>query len=146
LIDVFFGLYPSLARWHGDEVAKAYAGDALTCTLAGRLRLLDVEYRSGRWRAKPSVRLNTPIQGSAGDGAKHALALTWERRRERPGDPKVVNLVHDEIVMEIDEEHAEAGKAWLESCMVDGMREVVGRGVPVSVEMKVADNWAGEEI
>ncbi len=145
LIDVFFGLYPNLASWHEDEVAKANAGDDLTRTLYGRLRLLDVELQRGRWRAKPSVRLNTPIQGSAGDGAKHALALTWERRRECPGDPKAVNLVHDEIVMEINEGHAEAGEEWLEGCMVDGMREVVGRAVPVSVEMIVADNWAGEE-
>lgn len=144
LIDVFFGLYPNLSRWHRDETAKANAGDDLTRTLSGRLRLLDVEFYRGCWRAKPSVRLNTPIQGSAGDGAKHALALTWERRRECPGDPKVVNLVHDEIVVEIDQGRAEAGKAWLESCMVDGMREVVGHDVPVSVEMIVADNWAGK--
>jgi DNA polymerase I len=85
--------------------------------------------------------LNTPIQGSAGDALKYAVAFTWERRLECPGDPRVVNLVHDEVVLEIDEEHAEAGKAWLERCMIDGMAEVAGAGVPAAVDVSIADRW-----
>ena len=144
LIDLFFETYPSLAGWYKREIAKADAGDDLTRTLTGRLRLLDVERRGDRWSAKRQVRLNTPIQGSAGDGFKYALSLTWERRRDCPGDPKVVNLVHDEIVAEIDEEYAQAGKAWLEQCMIDGMAEVVGPNVPVSVEITIGDSWANK--
>jgi DNA polymerase I-like protein with 3'-5' exonuclease and polymerase domains len=88
------------------------------------------------------LRLNTPIQGSAGDGFKYAAALLWERRRDCPGDPKVVNLVHDEVVVEIDGNKAEEGKGWLERCMLDGMAEVLGPDAPVSVEVSVPDNWA----
>jgi DNA polymerase I-like protein with 3'-5' exonuclease and polymerase domains len=103
--------------------------------------LLDLEYRFGQWRVKPQLRLNTPIQGSAGDGFKYAVALLREKRRECSGDPKVVNLVHDEIVVEIDENYAALGRAWLERCMVDGMAEVAGPDVPASVEISVADRW-----
>jgi DNA polymerase I len=142
LMDRFFETYPGLKKWYLMERSKAKYGQDRTRTLTGRLRLLDQEYRFGGWRTKPQLRLNTPIQGSAGDGFKHALALTWERRRECPGDPKVVNLVHDEIVVELDEEHAEAGKAWLERCMIDGMAKVVGSDVPVSVEIAVGDDWS----
>ena len=49
--------------------------------------------------------------------------------------------MHDEIVVEIGEEHAEAGRAWLERCMIDGMAEVAGPDVPVSVEIVIADAW-----
>lgn len=142
LMDRFFETYPRLARWYREECAKAKAGHDRTRTLSGRLRLLDVEWRFGRWQTKRQLRLNTPIQGSAGDGFKYAVALTWERRHECPGNPKVVNLVHDEIVLEIDEEHAEAGKAWLERCMVDGMCEMACFDVPVSVEIAIGDSWA----
>jgi hypothetical protein len=54
----------------------------------------------------------------------------------------VVNLVHDEIVLEIDDKHAEAGKTWLERCMIDGMCEMAGTDIPVSVETDIGDNWA----
>jgi DNA polymerase I-like protein with 3'-5' exonuclease and polymerase domains len=49
--------------------------------------------------------------------------------------------VHDEIVLEIDEEYAEVGKVWLERCMLDGMAEVAGPDVPASVDIVVADAW-----
>lgn len=142
LLDRFFETYPRLKRWYREECAKAGAGQGHTRTLSGRLRLLDMERRFGRWQAKRQLRLNTPIQGSAGDGLKYAVALTWERRRDCPGDPKVVNLVHDEIVLEIDEEHAETGKAWLERCMVDGMSEMAGADIPASVEIAIGHDWA----
>ena len=67
--------------------------------------------------------------------------LLWERRRYCPGKPKVVNLVHDEVVVEIDANKAEEGKAWVERCMIDGMAEVLGPDAPVSVEVSVADSW-----
>ena len=35
----------------------------------------------------------------------------------------------------------EAGKAWLERCMIDGMTEVAGADVPVSVDISVSDRW-----
>ena len=137
----FFEIYPKLQRWFVEEQAKAKAGNDRTRTLTGRMRLLDKEYRFGRWCVKPQLRLNTPIQGSAGDGLKYAVIFAWERRQECPGDPKVVNLVHDEIVVEIDEEYAKAGRAWLERCMIGGMAEVAGPDVPASVEIVVADAW-----
>jgi DNA polymerase I-like protein with 3'-5' exonuclease and polymerase domains len=93
------------------------------------------------WRSQCQLRLNTPIQGSAGDGFKYAVALLWERRGECAGNPLIVNLVHDEIVVEIDEDAVEAGKGWLERCMLDGMAEVLGPDAPVSVEISVANKW-----
>ena len=146
MIDRFLDTYPALKRWYLEERRKAELGDDVTHTLTGRRRLLDVsEGYHGSWRANPSLRLNTPIQGSAGDGFKYAVALLWERRRGCPGDPKVVNLVHDEVVMEIDPEHVDAGKRWLEENMLEGMKEVLGSEVPVSVEITVADNWGEKE-
>ena len=145
LMERFFETYPKLRKWYQKERAKARAGQDRTRTLTGRLRLLNLEYRYGGWRVSPQLRLNTPIQGSASDGLKYAVVSLWERRRECPGNPLVVNLVHDEVVLEIDEEHVEAGKAWLERCMIDGMREMAGSAIPVSVEIAIGDNWADKD-
>jgi DNA polymerase I len=141
MIDRFLDTYPALKDWYLEKRRKANAGDDCTRTLSGHLRFLDIEYRFGRWRSQYQLRLNTPIQGSAGDGFKYAAALLWERRRHCPGKPKVVNLVHDEVVVEIDANNAEEGKGWLERCMLDGMAEVLGPDASVSVEISVAANW-----
>jgi len=144
MIDRFLETYPALKQWYLEERRKANAGDDHTRTLSGRLRLLDIEHRFGGWRSQYQLRLNTPIQGSAGDGFKYAAALLWERRGDCPGDPKVVNLVHDEVVVEIDADKAEAGKRWLERCMLDGMAEVLGPDTPVLVEISLSDDWGGK--
>jgi DNA polymerase-1 len=144
MIDRFLETYPTLKEWYLTERGKADSGDDQTRTLAGRLRLLNVERRFGGWRSQYQLRLNTPIQGSAGDGFKHAAALLWERSREWSGDPRIVNLVHDEIVVEVDSENVEAAKGWLERCMLDGMAEVLGPEAPVSVEISVAENWGAK--
>jgi len=141
MIDRFLETYPTLKEWYLAERGKADSGDDQTRTLAGRLRLLNVERCFGGWRSQYQLRLNTPIQGSAGDGFKHAAALLWESRHDCPGSPKVVNLVHDEVVVEVDAEQVEAGRSWLRSVMIDGMREVLGQDAPVSVDVTVADNW-----
>jgi DNA polymerase I-like protein with 3'-5' exonuclease and polymerase domains len=60
-----------------------------------------------------------------------------------------VAWVHDEILVECDEDEAEKVKAWLEKAMIDGMDEVLsGPGVegprmPVEVETQVDKSWAG---
>ena len=146
MIDRFLDTYPALKRWYLEERRKADRCDDVTYTLVGRRRLLDISKgHYGTWRANPSLRLNTPIQGSAGDGFKYAAALLWERRRECPGNPKAVNLIHDEVVLEIDSKHVEFGKEWLEKNMLEGMREVLGSETPISVEITVADNWAAKQ-
>jgi DNA polymerase-1 len=87
------------------------------------------------------------VQGTGADGLKLALALLWERREECP-DALPVACVHDEIVVECDEEEAEKAKTWLEKAMIDGMDEVLngsnvkGPHVPVEVETQVAKSWA----
>ena len=141
LINRFFGTYPRIKKWYRTERAKAWAGNDRVRTLTGRLRLLDKHYRLGSWRARSEMRLNTPVQGSAGDGFKYGVAFLWEGRGECPGNPKVVDLVHDEIVLEIEEEHVEAGERWLEECMTEGMAEVVGTVVPIAAEIRVSDRW-----
>jgi DNA polymerase I-like protein with 3'-5' exonuclease and polymerase domains len=142
MIDRFLDTYPDVKRWYLGERRRANAGDDRTRTLSGRLRLLDIEHRFGGWRSQYQLRLNTPIQGSAGDGFKYAAALLWERRRDCPGNPKVVNLVHDEVVVEIDADKAGVGKGWLERCMLEGMAEVLGPDAPILVEISVSDDWS----
>jgi DNA polymerase-1 len=94
---------------------------------------------------KLTDRLNAPVQGSAADGLKLALALLWERREE--GSRVVPVLVcHDEVVIECDADKAVEAKEWLVHAMKDGMDAVVNvveLYIPIEVEASVSKTWGG---
>ena len=53
-----------------------------------------------------------------------------------------VLVVHDEIVLEVDEAEAERAKAWLAECMTRGMSRFLTR-VPVVVDATIERDWSG---
>ena len=130
--DAFFAAHPGLAAWHRRERQSTAAE---TRTLTGRRRLLGPD-------ARPAVRLNGPVQGTAADGLKLALALLWERRAEVPSAVPVL-AAHDEVVVECDA--ADAGRAgdWLRDCMVAGLGPLLDP-VPVEVAVRAGRTWAGD--
>jgi DNA polymerase-1 len=128
----FFTTYPGLERWHRREGNSR----ARECrTLAGRRRQLNDQ-------TPYTHRLNSPVQGTEADGAKLALALLWERRRECPHAFPVI-FAHDEIVVEADANQANDAGAWLKQAMIDGMQPLLAR-VPVEVDVKTGRTWGGE--
>ena len=91
-----------------------------------------------------TVRANTPVQGTAADGFKAALALLWKTRDQHP-DAIPLLAVHDELVIECDATEAAAVAEWVCCCLTDGMRHYL-QNVSVSVEVVIARNWAGEPL
>jgi DNA polymerase-1 len=130
--DAFFLAYPGLAAWHRKVRSRK---SRLTRTLAGRRRLLDE-------KTPDTQRLNSPIQGTGADGLKQALALLWERREQLPGAFPLL-AVHDEIVVEVDEQQAQAAADWLRQGMLDGMAPLIAP-VPVEIEVTISRTWGGD--
>jgi DNA polymerase-1 len=134
----FFETYPGLAAWHERERLRMKHGETETRTLTGRRRVGVTRFTE--W-------VNAPVQGTGADGLKLALALLRERLGECPGAVPIA-CVHDEIVVECDEDKAEKVEAWLEKAMINGMDEVLnspqvgGPRVPVEVETQIGKTWA----
>ncbi|HKG79975.1 MAG TPA: DNA polymerase, partial [Pyrinomonadaceae bacterium] len=125
LMDTYLDALPKVKLWYQTEKDLALSKNDVTKTMAGRERLLDLTLsKRGKWYVEPSLRLNTAVQGSASDGFKYATALAHESKDECPGSPMIVNMVHDELVIEVDEDHVGDATEWLEKCMIDGMAEV----------------------
>ncbi len=81
---------------------------------------------------------NTPIQGTSADILKRALKLLRDELRET--NAKVVNIVHDEIVVESDADEAQEIAEKVERVMRVAGEEYV-KTVPVKVETEIADEW-----
>jgi len=132
--DRFFRAYTGLARWHKINMDRA-RGEAFTevRTLAGRRRLLA---RGDAWPRFTDL-VNTPVQGTAADAIKHALILLQGRL---PKGAVIVATIHDEIVVECQDEDAGEVPGLTKTAMLDGIGKVA-KDCPVEVEGGIGKTW-----
>jgi DNA polymerase I len=83
--------------------------------------------------------VNMPIQGTSADILKRALRLLHDSIGGTSA--RLVNIVHDEIVVECDSAEAEPTAAKLTSAMSKAGSEYISK-VPVKVDAHIADEWA----
>jgi len=81
---------------------------------------------------------NTPIQGTSADILKRALRLLRDELKETSG--RVVNIIHDEIVVEADAGEADEVARRVERAMCAAGEEYLTT-VPVKVEIEIGDEW-----
>ena len=81
---------------------------------------------------------NTPIQGTSADILKRALRILRDELRGTRA--QIVNIIHDEIVVEADETEAQDVARRVERAMVSAGEEYL-KTVPVKVETEIADEW-----
>lgn len=81
---------------------------------------------------------NTPIQGTSADILKRALRLLQDELRDT--NAQIVNIIHDEVVVEADAGEADSVAEKVERAMRVAGEEYV-KTVPVKVETEIADEW-----
>ena len=109
--------YPELAKWQEQEKIAAFSTQ-YTQTHLGRRRYLP-GIRSRDWSRKSFAErcvLNTPIQGTAADILKLALARLLVGLPERPW-LKPLLQIHDELVFELPTERLDEAVAFIRACM-----------------------------
>jgi DNA polymerase-1 len=79
-----------------------------------------------------------PIQGTSADILKRALRLLHDAAAGTSAS--LVNIVHDEIIVECDAADADATAQFLETAMVDAARQYI-TNVPVKVDVHIGDEW-----
>lgn len=123
---LFYKKYPNIYRFHNalltTDVINSVGGRIWTDIPKGNVK-----------------RFNLPVQASAAEGFKQALDLLVKSLMEHPRF-KIVNVIHDEILLEVPLDEAEKAKDILEKSMIQGMERIL-RIVPVVVDIKIQDNW-----
>lgn len=119
------------------------------CTLLGRRRRLpDIASRSASARGHAErAAINTPIQGSAADIVALAMVELAGDAPLRAMGYRMLLQVHDEILMEGPEAHAEEAQARMAHIMAHPFRDAEGGGfanrldVELAVDAGRAKNW-----
>lgn len=138
LLRKYFEAYSGVAAFLRDAADRA-VGDRESRTRSGRLIYFSFD-ANDRSQVGATQRLgkNAPIQGSSADIIKRALALLYDALK--PIDARIVNCIHDEIVIEVAAAQADECAAILDREMIAAAREFI-RSVPVTVDITIADAW-----
>lgn len=134
----YFSAYPQLDAYL-KEAANRAVNDRYARTASGRLvrfrydendrQQISMTQRNGK---------NTPIQGTSADILKRALRLLKTELRDT--NAQIVNIIHDEIVVEADADEAQDVAVKVEKVMCAAGAEYLNT-VPVKVETEIADEW-----
>jgi DNA polymerase I len=138
----FFEKYPEFVAWHEKVSTECKRGIGYATTPRGRRRKLPKWEKSGEVAFTTAV--NHPVQGAGADAIKLTLAKLFEDRHNCPGNPELNCTVHDEVILSVKSEHADAAKAWLEKHMADAEREaVMDSDSPIAVDVEAKQSWGG---
>ncbi len=129
LMDLHAHTFPGAFEWKQDSVRFAKKHGYVE-TLLGRRRYLDTTDQKYEREAG-----NTPIQGSSAEMTKIAVVVLHRRWQER-----VVNIVHDEIVLEADKSRIHEAQKHLEAAMMEAAHSLV-KQVPFACDSYVSDRW-----
>ena len=135
----YFATYRGLDTYLRDSANRAVS-EKQARTGSGRLVKFNFD-ASDRQQVSMTQRngKNAPIQGTSADILKRALRLLNDELRNTSG--KIVNIIHDEIVVEVDEDESRDVAQKVERAMCIAGEEYVTT-VPVKVESQIASEWA----
>jgi DNA polymerase-1 len=134
----YFATYRGLDRFLRESANRAVT-DKEARTGSGRLVKFNFD-PSDRQQVSMTQRngKNAPIQGTSADILKRALRLLNDELRQTSA--KIVNIIHDEIVVEVDEAEAPGVAQTVERAMCAAGEEYLTT-VPVKVESQIASEW-----
>ncbi|MBM4421532.1 MAG: DNA polymerase I, partial [Chloroflexi bacterium] len=137
-IDEYFKRYAQIRRYVL-ETKSFCIEHGYVRTLLGRRRAIpDMTSSNGAVRgAAERMAINMPIQGTAADIMKIAMARLHKRLADRRLDATVVLQVHDELVLEVRAVQAEA----LAMILREEMSAAYPLDVPLVVEVRSGTNW-----
>lgn len=137
-INNYFKTYPEVKKFLDLQVKKAKEQGFVT-TLYGRIRPIP-EIKSSNFMQRAfgdRVAMNSPIQGTAADIMKKAM-IEVDKRLEASGyDAIIVLQVHDELLLEVKKDEAEAVRVMVE----ETMKNAANLKVTLEVEAKIGNTW-----
>lgn len=147
LIDNFYKSFPKINQYRLkiENMAETYG---YVTTITGRKRRLpDMQLEDKddyRYQEAHRQSLNSVIQGSSADIMKLSMIAIYNDPRYKELDCHMIITVHDELIMEVPEEHIKEGAELLVGTMKRVGHSLID--LPMSVDAEVNDYWYGENL
>lgn len=147
LIDNFYKSFPKINQYRLkiENMAETYG---YVTTITGRKRRLpDMQLEDKddyRYQEAHRQSLNSVIQGSSADIMKLSMIAIYNDPRYKALDCHMIITVHDELIMEVSEDHIKEGAELLVGTMKRVGHSLID--LPMSVDAEVNDYWYGENL
>jgi DNA polymerase-1 len=137
-IERYFAAFPAV-RGFLQNLKDEARREGFARTILGRRRPIpDINSSSGMLRSQAeNMAVNTPIQGSAADILKVAMARTWRQLRDPDLKTRMILTVHDELVFDVPKVELDRVMTLVRSTM-EGAYPL---RVPLVVDMGFGRNW-----
>jgi DNA polymerase-1 len=137
-IESYFQQYPGI-RDYMDKTKAQAREKGFVCTLWGRrcfVPEINAKIPSRRAYAERAA-INAPVQGTAADIMKRAMARVWRTLRRELPEARLLLQVHDELVLEVPEKLVGDAAALIRPAM----ERAASLSVPLEVEVGSGRTW-----
>lgn len=138
LIDDYFRTYPQIREYIDNSIEKARQTGYVETVFHRRRYLADINSKNAVVRGVAERNaVNAPIQGSAADIIKVAMARIHRRLEEGGFRAKMILQVHDELNFSVPQDELEQVK----NIVVNEMQNAYSMRVPLIADYGVGSNW-----
>jgi len=137
-VERYFQRYPAVRRFMDDMRVQARELGYVETVFGRRLYLPDI--RSGNPQLRQYAEraaINAPMQGTAADIIKRAMISVHDWCQSEGSGARLIMQVHDELVLEV---HADAAEA-VAAAVHDHMVNAATLSVPLRVDVGTGANW-----
>lgn len=137
-IETFFETYPKVKQYLDANVEFCKNNGYVTTMLRRRRMVPEINAQVYQTREfGKRVAMNTPIQGSAADIIKIAMIAVDKYIQESPYDIALTCQIHDELLIEVEENHADEVAKEIQKIM----ENVVNDQISLEVNYSIGKNW-----
>ena len=137
-IEQYFDRYPQVKHYMDETKQSAKKMGYVETVFGRRLYLADIEssnYQRRQYAERSAI--NAPMQGTAADLIKMAMILLHQKIREESFEAKIIMQVHDELVIEVNENQSDE----LSVLTTSVMSEISKLDVDLKVDADIGNNW-----
>ena len=137
-IEQYFERYPGVKNYMDETKSSAKQNGYVETALGRRLYLADIEssnYQRRQYAERSAI--NAPMQGTAADLIKMAMTDLHSRIRNESLDARIIMQVHDELVIEVNENQLDE----LSDLTVNIMADIFKLDVDLKVDADIGNNW-----
>lgn len=141
-IKKYFTRFPGIRDYMEDTKQFARTHGFVETLFGRRIHIREINskvpgFRGGAERAA----INAPIQGSAADIIRRAMARLPSALEEAKIDAVMLLQVHDELIFEAPDKQTDKASKLIKSVMEKAALPAVEISVPLVVDARAADNW-----
>ena len=138
LIDEYFASYPRIKEYMNESIAQAREKGYVETIFNRKRYLPDISSHNATVRGYAERNaINAPIQGSAADIIKVAMARIYERFQSNNLKAKLILQVHDELNFSVPEEEMEQ----VQQIVIEEMERAYPMQIPLRADFGWGKNW-----